>query len=56
MPQETLGYVKLEWTCPKCRTRNPGTEKTCVSCGAPQPQEVQFEQAQGQQASHDENL
>jgi len=56
MPQETLGYVKLEWTCPKCATRNPGTEKTCVSCGAPQPAELQFEQAQGQQISQDETL
>ncbi len=56
MPQETLGYMKLEWTCPKCRSKNPGTEKTCVSCGAPQPQEVQFEQAEHQQASQDEQL
>lgn len=56
MPQETLGYVKLEWTCPKCGSRNPGTEKTCVSCGAPQPREIQFEQAQGQQAIQDEAL
>lgn len=44
MPKETLGYVKLEWTCPKCGTRNPGPEKTCLSCGAPQPENVAFEQ------------
>lgn len=44
MPQETLGYLKLEWTCPKCGTRNPGPEKTCLSCGAPQPENVAFEQ------------
>lgn len=56
MSQETLGYVKLEWTCPKCGTRNPGPEKTCVSCGAPQPDNVQFEAAQGQQLSQDESL
>jgi ribosomal protein L40E len=56
MPQETLGYVKLEWTCPKCGARNPGTEKTCTGCGAPQPQEVQFEQTEGQQVSQDEAL
>ncbi len=56
MPQETLGYVKLEWTCPKCGSRNLGTEKTCISCGAPQPQGVQFEQTQGQQVVQDEAL
>jgi DNA-directed RNA polymerase subunit RPC12/RpoP len=56
MPQETLGYVKLEWTCPKCGGRNPGTEKTCTSCGAPQPQDLQFEQTEGQQISQDEAL
>jgi ribosomal protein L40E len=56
MPQETLGYVKLEWTCPKCGVRNPGTEKSCTGCGAPQPQEVKFEQTEGQQASQDEAL
>lgn len=48
MPKETLGYIKLEWTCPKCGTRNPGPEKTCLSCGAPQPEDVIFEQP-GQQ-------
>jgi ribosomal protein L40E len=56
MPQETLGYVKMEWICPKCRSRNPGTEKTCVSCGAPQPKEVQFEQVEHEQVSQDEQL
>lgn len=56
MPQETLGYVKLEWTCPKCGVRNPGTEQTCTGCGAPQPQEVKFEQTQGEQISQDESL
>jgi len=45
MPRKrTLGYVQLEWTCPNCSTRNPGPEKTCVNCGAPQPENVQFEQ------------
>jgi hypothetical protein len=56
MTQETLGYVKLEWTCPKCGTRNPGPEKTCQSCGAPQPDNVKFEQVEGQQLSQDEAL
>jgi ribosomal protein L40E len=56
MPRETLGYVKLEWTCPKCNNRNPGPEKTCLSCGAPQPQDVQFVQAVQRELSQDEVL
>jgi len=56
MTQETLGYVKLEWTCPKCNNRNPGLEKTCLSCGAPQPETVQFVQAGQQELSQDEAL
>jgi ribosomal protein L40E len=38
-----LGYVELEWTCPTCKTRNPGTLKACSGCGAAQPKDVQFE-------------
>lgn len=53
MPRETLGFVKLEWTCPKCNSRNPGPEKTCLSCGAPQPQDVQFHQAETQELIKD---
>lgn len=56
MPKETLGYVKLEWTCPKCNNRNPGPEKTCLSCGAPQPEDVQFVQAEQQELSQDKVL
>jgi membrane protease subunit (stomatin/prohibitin family) len=44
MARKTLGYVQLEWTCPNCNTRNPGLKKTCENCGAPQPENVQFEQ------------
>lgn len=54
MPQESLGYVKLEWTCPKCGSRNPGPQQTCVSCGAPQPQNVQFQEAEQQQLVTDQ--
>jgi len=54
MPRETLGYVKLEWTCPKCGSRNPGPEKTCLSCGAPQPEDVKFEQVEGQELIQDQ--
>lgn len=56
MTQKIVGYVNLEWTCPKCQSRNPGEAKTCNSCGAPQPENVQFEQAQGVQISQDENI
>lgn len=55
MSQESLGYVKLEWTCPNCGGRNPGPEKTCLSCGAPQPEDVQFEAAAKQELITDEN-
>ncbi len=44
MTQKTVGYVKLEWTCPNCGTKNPGPQKTCTSCGLPQPDNIQFEQ------------
>jgi ribosomal protein L40E len=45
MAKESLGYVELEWICPFCNTRNPGRVKVCGNCGAPQPKDVQFEQA-----------
>jgi DNA-directed RNA polymerase subunit RPC12/RpoP len=45
MAKQSLGYVELEWTCPFCNTRNPGRVKVCGNCGAPQPKDVQFEQA-----------
>lgn len=45
MTKKTLGYVQLEWTCPNCQRRNPGPHKFCNGCGAPQPNDVQFEQA-----------
>ena len=41
--RRTLGYIQNEWTCPNCDTRNKGNEKTCANCGAPQPENVQFE-------------
>jgi ribosomal protein L40E len=45
MAKKSLGYTELEWTCPFCDTRNPGTVEKCTSCHAPQPTDVQFEQA-----------
>ncbi|MBN2555443.1 MAG: zinc ribbon domain-containing protein [Anaerolineales bacterium] len=44
MAKKKLGYVKLEWTCPNCETRNPGPNAFCNGCGAPQPEDVVFEQ------------
>lgn len=41
--RRTLGYIQNEWTCPNCNTRNKGGSKTCSNCGAPQPENVQFE-------------
>jgi double zinc ribbon protein/zinc finger protein len=46
--RRSLGYVENEWTCPNCNTRNKGHEKTCTNCGAPQPENVQFELASDQ--------
>jgi ribosomal protein L40E len=54
MAQKTIGYVELEWACPNCGAKNPGTAKTCKACGAPQPQNVQFEQAPDAQLLEDE--
>ena len=42
MSRRVVGYKRMEWTCPNCSSRNPGPEKTCVNCGAPQPENVQF--------------
>jgi ribosomal protein L40E len=43
MAEKTLGYVELEWTCKRCETKNPGTQKTCSNCGAAMEEKDQFE-------------
>jgi predicted nucleic acid-binding Zn ribbon protein len=43
MTQETVGYVRLEWTCKRCGGKNPGPEKLCVHCGASLDEQDQFE-------------
>ncbi|MEP7137789.1 MAG: zinc ribbon domain-containing protein [Chloroflexota bacterium] len=53
--RRTLGYIQNEWTCPNCSTRNKGGEKTCTNCGAPQPENVQFELGADQKFVTDEN-
>ncbi|MCL4505928.1 MAG: hypothetical protein M1140_07900 [Chloroflexi bacterium] len=45
MPQETVGYVELEWTCVHCGTKNEGTRQTCSGCGAPMSDSQKFQQA-----------
>ena len=42
MARKSLGFVPLIWVCPFCNTQNPGPIKTCTSCGAPQPDDVEF--------------
>ena len=52
--RRTLGYIQNEWTCPNCGTRNKGGMKTCENCGAPQPENVQFELPSEQKLVTDE--
>lgn len=43
MTRKSLGFVELEWVCPTCNRRNPGSSASCHACGAPQPPDVKFE-------------
>jgi hypothetical protein len=54
--RDSLGYVQLEWTCPFCNGRNPGPEKICQTCGAPQPDNVEFHQPAQEELVQDESL
>ncbi len=42
MVKKSSGFIQLEWECPQCNSRNPGPAGSCVSCGAPQPENVEF--------------
>jgi ribosomal protein L40E len=42
MAKKSLGVTELEWVCPTCNTRNPGSSRTCSGCGTPQPPDVKF--------------
>jgi DNA-directed RNA polymerase subunit RPC12/RpoP len=55
MARRTRGYVQLEWVCPNCGTRNPGPQKSCMNCGAPQPDNVQFQRATEEKLVTDED-
>lgn len=52
----TKGFVQLEWVCPNCDGRNPGPAKTCQQCGAPQPDNVQFQRAAEEKIVTDEKV
>ena len=54
MARRSVGYVELQWTCPNCQTKNPGTNRTCQNCGSPQPDSVEFEQANQAELIKDE--
>ncbi|MBP6471999.1 MAG: zinc ribbon domain-containing protein [Chloroflexi bacterium] len=54
MTRKTIGYTELEWTCPFCGTRNPGTAAKCTGCQAPMPADTKFEQAAEEKLITDE--
>jgi ribosomal protein L40E len=54
MPQETVGYVNLEWTCKRCGSKNPGTTKICTSCGNVMSETDKFELPAQQELIKDE--
>lgn len=54
MAKRSLGYVELEWLCPNCDTRNPGSRRTCMNCGMPQPDDVEFQQPAQEKLIEDE--
>lgn len=53
MARKQLGFVELQWKCPRCGSLNPGPKQVCEKCGAPQPKDVKFEQAPHQQLIKD---
>ena len=42
MVKRSRGFIQLEWQCLQCESRNPGPAGSCESCGAPQPENVEF--------------
>lgn len=55
MAEETVGYVMLEWVCPRCGARNPGANKTCAGCGNVISEKEQFQAPAQQQLITDPN-
>jgi len=56
MAKKVLGYVELEWVCPSCQTKNKGSQRTCITCGAPQPENTEFQQVQGNELETGEEI
>lgn len=56
MARKELGHIELQWTCPNCGGINPGPDKVCNTCGAPQPEDVQFEQPERQELITDKEV
>ena len=56
MARKELGHIELHWQCPNCDGINPGREKSCQACGAPQPDDVEFKQFSRQELIADEKL
>ncbi len=54
--EKSKGFIQLEWVCPNCNSRNPGPKKTCESCGASQPDNVQFYAPAEAKLIQDENV
>ena len=54
MARKVVGHIELHWRCPNCNTQNPGSEKSCVSCGNPQPPDVAFYQLSDAKLLEDE--
>jgi len=54
MAKKSIGFIKLQWLCPNCGTKNPGPNKFCTGCGAAQPADVKFEQPERQDLIKDE--
>src|SRR5512139_1272680 len=54
MPQETVGFVNLEWTCKRCGSKNPGTTKICAGCGSVMSETDKFELPAQQELIKDE--
>lgn len=49
MARRVIGYIELHWTCPSCGNQNLGSHAYCMSCGSPQPKNVDFHQSSKQQ-------
>jgi rubrerythrin len=54
VPQETVGFVNLEWTCKRCGSKNLGTTKICASCGNVMSETDKFELPAQQELIKDE--